>query len=149
MARTKLEAFADDLIETQLSQIDDALEDLNKKLEVFDRIKVKRDQLQAARRALLGVGSRTTANAGSRITQDEVIAAMKAADPDSEGISVSELMGAVPGSSDAQLRGHLNRGLNERFLKRASDNKWFLRDPEAGINTVDDLPEEGDGDDDE
>lgn len=133
--RTKLEAFAEELVASQLEEIDAKIDELNAKLEVFDRIKVQRDKLTMARRALMGVGSRTTGNAGSRITQDEVA---KALDEFEDGATVTMLMESVPGANDGQIRGHLNRGNNERFLKRG-DGHWFLRDPEAGRNTVSDL----------
>lgn len=141
MARTKLEAFADELVQDQLANIDEALEDLNAKLEVFDRIKVKRDQLMSARRALLGVGNRVTGSGGTKITQDEVVSAMNG---NGDGMTTQEIVTACPGSTDAIIRGHLSRGKGERFLKRESDGKWFLRDPENGINEADDLPEEED-----
>lgn len=139
MARTKLEAFVEDSVSEALEEIDNRLEEINKKLEVFDRVKVQRDRLMSARRALMGVGSRTTANAGMKITQDEVAAALR---DNGDGMTAGELMAAIPGSNDGQIRGHLNRGAGERFLKRPSDNRWFLRDPEAGVDEVDDLPEE-------
>jgi hypothetical protein len=141
MARTRLEAFADELVQDQLANIDEALEDLNKKLEVFDRIRVKRDQLMSARRALLGVGNRQTGSGGTKITQDEVAQAMNG---NGDGMTTQEIVSACPGSTDAIIRGHLSRGKGERFLKRESDGKWFLRDPENGINEADDLPEEDD-----
>jgi len=134
MARTKLEAFAEDIISEQVEALDKRIEELNKRLEVYDRVKVERDKLLMARRALLGVGSKMTNSGGTRITQDEVAQRI----PD-EGVSVNELVAMIPGSSDAQIRGHLNRGLGERFLKR-SDGKWFRRDPEVGINDERDLP---------
>jgi hypothetical protein len=58
-----------------------------------------------------------------------------------DGATVALLVTKLSGSTDAQIRGHLNRGKGERFLKR-SDGTWFLRDPENGIDTEEDLPEE-------
>lgn len=144
---SKLEKYAEDLVERALEgevSLNEAIEDLDTRLEVYDRVKVFRDRLVSARRALMGVGSRTTANAGNRVTQDEVAKAMSMqnAGEGDGGFSVAELVAMIPGSTDGQIRGHLNRGAGERFLKRPSDNRWFLRDPENGINTVDDLPEE-------
>jgi len=140
MAKSKLLQYAEELVERALEgdvSLTDAIEDLNKRLEVYDEVKKYRDRLMAARRALMGTGNRMTGEGGTKITQDEVVQVF-----DEEGLSVAEIVALIPGSTDAQIRGHLNRGAGERFLKRASDNRWFLRDPKNGINDVDDLPEE-------
>lgn len=140
MAKSKLETYAEDLVERVLEgdvSINEAIEDLEKRLEVYERVKVNLNKLLSARRAMMGVGPRmTNSGGGARISQDEVVRAMS-----DEGMSIAELVEAVPGANDGQIRGHLNRGKGERFLKRA-DNKWFLRDPEKGIDTVNDLPQE-------
>lgn len=139
MAKTKLEAFAEEVIAEQVESLDERIEELNKRLEVYDRVKLERDKLMMARRALLGVGSKTTNSGGSRIQQAEVVRALEASN--GSGMHVADIVAAIPGSNDAQIRGHLNRGNGERFLKRG-DNKWFLRDPEVGVNSVEDLPDE-------
>ena len=140
--RTKLEQWADDLLEkVQEGEVglNEAIEQMDKRLEPYERVKETRNRLTAARRALMGVGSRTTSAGGNRVTQDEV-AAKLLEEPD--GATVGELVKLISGSTEGQIRGHLNRGKDERFLKRVSDNRWFMRDPEAGINTAADLPEE-------
>lgn len=137
----KLERWAIDLVEKVAEgeiPINDAIEQMDTRLEVFDRVKTQRDRLTAARRSLLGVGSRTTSGGGSRVTQDEVAKVVS----EHEGITVAGLVTAISGSTDGQIRGHLNRGKGERFLKRASDGTWFMRDPENGIDDEDDLPED-------
>lgn len=135
---SKLERWAEDLVEKVMEGevgINDAIDQMDKRLEVYDRVKAQRDRLTSARRALLGVGSRTTSAGGNRVTQDEVAKVLQDAD---KGMTVAELVTAISGSTDGQIRGHLNRGKDQRFLKH-SDGRWFLRDPEGGINTEDDL----------
>lgn len=140
---SKLEKYAEELVDKALEgemSLNEAIDELNKRLEVFDRVKVYRDRLVAARRALMGVGGRTTSGTnGNRLTSDEVAKAMSDTFP--EGATVSMITAAIPGSNEAQVRGHLNRGRGERFLKRESDNHWFLRDSEEGINDEEDLPD--------
>lgn len=123
---SKLEKFADEMIESQLEELDDQIEKLNEKLRVYDAVKDKRDRLVAARRVLLG-GSMTGGAGGNRITRDEVVRFMEEHDPDTEGLSVAEIAEGM-NTTDAVIRGHLSRGNNERFTKRG--NKWILRDPE-------------------
>lgn len=137
MAKTKLEQFAEAIVEQQLNQLDEQLDILNKKMEVFDRVKVERDKLMAARRALLGVGSRTSANAGNRTTSDEVAQSMEL----HVGYTTQELASRLS-TTDAVIRGHLSRGNNERWFKFG--NLWYKRDPEEGVNDATDLkPEDG------
>lgn len=141
---SKLELWAENLVQAVIDGevgINDAIEQFDTKLEVYDRVKAQRDRLTSARRSLLGVGSRTTSSGGSRVTQDEVAKVMRD-NPEMVGYSVSDLVTLISGSTEGQVRGHLNRGKGERFLKRTSDNRWFLRDPESDINDEDDLPEE-------
>lgn len=141
---SKLEKWAEGLVESVMEGevgLNDAIEQMDKKLEVYDRVKAKRDRLTSARRALLGVGSRTTSSGGSRVTQDEVAAKLL---EEPAGVTVAELVNLISGSTDGQIRGHLNRGKNDgRFLKHA-DGRWFKRDPENGINDEGDLPDDDD-----
>lgn len=139
---TKMQAWADRLVEQVLEgevSLNDAIEQMDKRLEIYDYVKQKRDRLLSARRSLLGVGSRTTSSGGNSLTQDEVA---KKLSEYSSGATVSELAEELS-STEGSVRGHLNRGATERFLKR-SDGKWFLRDPENGINTTADLEEDDD-----
>jgi hypothetical protein len=89
----------------------------------------QRDELQMARRALLGVGSKTTSSGGTRVTQGEVVQWFLQKQLD-EGYSVSYISEAM-GYPEATIRGHLNRGNNERFEKYEGTGLWNLRDPEG------------------
>jgi hypothetical protein len=144
MPKSKLELHAEQLVERVMNGevgLNDAIEDLNRRLEVFDRVKEHRDKLLSARRALLGVGSRTTSSGGSRITQDEV-AQYVGANAGEDGLSVADIASGLS-TSEAVVRGHLSRG-KDRFTK--IDNHWFVRDPEKDTEVEDD---EGDEDDDD
>lgn len=134
---SKLEQWADKIVEQVIDgelTVNDGIEKIEERMQGYEILKQRRDRLAAARRALLGVGSRTTANAGTRITQDEVAQVLQQFE---DGATVNDLMGKMSGATDGQIRGHLNRGKGERFLQKGG--KWYLRDPEAGINTEEDI----------
>jgi len=140
MARTKLEAFVEQNVQDALDIIDEKLAEVNKKLEVFDRVKEERDKLQAARRALLGVGNKMTGSGGSRITADEVAKWMEDnANGHTDGFTPAEMAKGLS-TTDAVVRGHMARGAGERFLK--INNKWKLNDPEADAEGEDSDEEE-------
>lgn len=141
MPKSKLELHAEQLVEKVMAGevgLNEAIEDLDRRLEVYDRVKAHRDRLLAARRALLGVGSRTTANAGNRTTQDEV-AHYVGENAGDDGLTVAEIATGLS-TNEAVVRGHLSRG-KDRFVK--IDNHWFLRASEAQQE------EEGDEEDDD
>jgi hypothetical protein len=128
MARTsKLEAYAEDLVERVLNgevPINAAIEDLDRRLEVYDRVKQHRDRLLASRRALMGVGNKMTGSGGSRITADEVARYLE-----QNGPTTTQDMAVALSTTDAVIRGHMSRGKDERFSKNG-DNKWALIDHE-------------------
>lgn len=129
MARTsKLEQYAEHLVEQVLNgemPINAAIEDLDRRLEVFDRVKQHRDRLLASRRALMGVGNKLTGSGGTRITADEVARWLE-----TNGPATTQDIAAALSTTDAVIRGHMSRGKDERFSKNG-DNKWALVDHEA------------------
>jgi hypothetical protein len=139
----KLLAEADEVKENLVEQIDEAIEKIEKRMAPYEALNAKKQQLLASRRALLGQGNRVTGSGGTRITQEMVVDALRKTP---SGLSSVGIAGMIDGSEGA-VRAHLNRGKDERFLKR-DDGLWFLRDPKNGINTVEDLPEGNEDDDD-
>jgi hypothetical protein len=135
----KLLAEADEVKEDLVEQIDEAIEKIDKRMAPYEALNAKKQQLLASRRALLGQGNRVTGSGGTRITQEMVVEALRQ-EPGTSHQVADKING-----SEGSVRAHLNRGKDERFLKR-DDGVWFLRDPKNGINTVEDLPE---GDEDE
>lgn len=136
---TKLERYAEELVDEVLEGnvgIQDAIDQLNAKLEVYDRVKVQRDRLLAARRALLGSGNKVTGEGGSRTTSDEVAQWLAA-----NGPATNAEMAQALSTTEAVIRGHMNRG-KDRFEKTA-DGKWQTVDAERAADTDDD---EGDED---
>jgi response regulator of citrate/malate metabolism len=114
-------------IEEQLEAIDEKIQEIDshKVVRAAQKLLDQKQQLQAARRALLGAGSTTGSNGGNRVTQQEVIKWFEA----NEGWhSVASIAGAM-GHGEAVIRGHLNRGKDERFEKNGN-SEWRLRDPE-------------------
>lgn len=125
MARTKLEAFAERLVESTLEEIDERLQELNQKMAVFDRVKEERDKLLAARRALVG-GGMTGGTGGGRVRQQDIVDWMQRQEEDEFTVNeVAKALGVTP----EVARGHFNRGKGERF-EQGSEGKWKLRDPE-------------------
>lgn len=122
-----LEEYAERLVDKVADGevgLNDAIEDLNNRLEVFDRVKVFRDRLLASRRALLGVGSRTTAGPGMRTTSDEVAKWLS----DNQPATYQE-MAAGLGATEAVIRGHMSRN-KDRFEKN-DEGTWQVIDHEA------------------
>jgi hypothetical protein len=114
-----------------LEAIDEKIEKINnhKAVRIAEQLMRQRDELQMARRALLGVGSKTTSSGGPRAPQGEVVQWFLQ-NPSDEGYSVAYISEAM-GYPEATIRGHLNRGNNERFEKYEGTGLWNLRDPEG------------------
>lgn len=120
---SKLETWADNIVEQVLEgelPINEGIDKLQAKMEAYEVLRVRRDRLTAARRALLGAGNKLTAAGGTRVTQEEVYIALSKFE---HGATVAELVEAVAGSNDGQIRGHLNRAKGGRF-ELTSDGKW-------------------------
>lgn len=112
---SKLETWADSIVEQVLEgelPINEGIEKLQAKMEGYEILRARRDRLTAARRAMLGSGSRLVSRGGNRVTQEEVYQALSQFE---EGATVAQLVDAIAGSNDGQIRGHLNRGKGGRF----------------------------------
>lgn len=134
-------ATADEKLEDYIAGL---LEDIDAQITSIDESKVmraaaklieKKTKLMAARRALLGGNPMTGGSSGTRISQGDVVGKMT----NGNGYSPAALAESLH-TTEAVIRGHLNRGNNERFLKK--DGLWYLRDPEAGINTAEDIEDD-------
>lgn len=126
-----------------LGNIDEAIAKIEKRMAPYEALNSKKLELVAARRALLGGARLTGGSGGQRIRQEDVVDGLRGV---AEGLTSQELADKLSGP-EPSIRSHLNRGKDERFLKKG--HRWFLRDPKNGINTVEDLPDEGDVDEDE
>ena len=122
---------AADLIQQQIEGIDENIATIERSLKKYDQLKVERDKLRAARRALTG-GSRLTGGGGNQIRQEDIVGWLN----DHPGSSLTQITDAVGGTS-TQISSHLSRGKNERFLN--SQGLWWVRDPKNGLNTVEDV----------
>jgi hypothetical protein len=112
-----------------VEQIEGQLAEIDKHLRKYDALIAQRTKLQSARRALLS--ERATTNGGGRgLTQEEVVNYMT-----SHGsyapFTVSQLASGLS-VTEAVVRGHLNRGKDERFemILEEGVKKWDLREPE-------------------
>lgn len=127
----------DDFISTMLEEVDAKIQEIDNSKVMRSAAKLieKKTKLMATRRALLGGNAMTGGSSGTRITQADVVGAIQ----NGNGYSVAAMAEALH-TNEAVVRGHLNRGKDERFLKKG--NLWFLRDPEAGVNTVEDIEDD-------
>lgn len=129
MAKDKLPSL-DEMVE----QIDDQIREIDnhKVVRAAEKLLEQKRRLQGARRALLGAGPKLTGGSGGgqRVTQAEVVEFMRDHGwVNDESISVGELASQM-GYGEAVIRGHLNRGKGERFIKH-DDGEWSLRDPKS------------------
>lgn len=134
---SKTEDAVEDFVAATLESIDEQIAkiDSSKVVQAAEKLLAKKTTLMAARRALLGGNNMTGGSSGTRIHQSDVVRYMSETE-DQGGYSPTRIASALH-TTEAVIRGHLNRGKDERFLKK--DNLWYLRDPERGINTVEDL----------
>jgi hypothetical protein len=126
--------LAEEVIEQGVANIDEAIEEVDKKLKRYAKLQESKVKLLAARRALLGHGPRTTGGTTTRLTVDDVYAYVKE-NPGCTPQQISERF-EVAGST---ARSHLSRNPG-RFLSK--DGRYWARDPEAGLNTVEDIEED-------
>lgn len=131
-----LQQVADEMRESQLEQLDEQIADINKRLAKYDPLVELRNQLMSARRAMLG-GNRSTGEGGNRLTMEEVVRVVR----ENPGLSAMDLA-KIAGVGRTTIGSHLSRYNGDRFLNK--NNKWWLRDPKNGVNTVDDIDEDED-----
>lgn len=121
-------------VQERVDQIDDDITELETLLGPYEKIKAEIDKLRSARRALLG-GSRMTGEGGSKIRQQDIVEWLT----EHPGSTPGDIAKAL-GTRGPTVSAHLSRRKGERFLTK--NGKWWNRDPKAGINTPDDIPEE-------
>jgi hypothetical protein len=111
------------LKESQLNNIEKQLKFVSSRLEELQPLIELQQRLQAARRAMLN--ERAVASGGGRgLSQSEVIAWLG-----ENGASTVYEIAQGLSVTEAVVRGHLNRGKDERFEK-TNNNHWQLREPE-------------------
>jgi hypothetical protein len=131
---------ARELVESQVAEIDQAVQQLEAKMRPYEALAAERDKLLAARRALLGHGPKLThGTGGNRVTQGQVVDYVR----NNPGTSVQQLADAL-GSTYHAIYNHLNRSRDERFIASDDSKRWYLRDPKSGVNTIEDIEEEQD-----
>lgn len=129
-----MEGQVDELVERMLEEIDEQITkiDNSKVMKAAAKLIDKKNILMSTRRALMG-GNKMTGGSSPRITQADVAGAMGL----KQGYTPATLSEALH-TTEAVIRGHLNRGKDERFIK-TGNNVWYLRDPEAGVSSADDI----------
>jgi len=134
--RSRIEAAldaADQIIEGQKETLDEAIDELNKKLAPYDKLKEKRDKLVKARNALSG-GNVLTGAGSTRLTWQ----------------MIAEELETNPGRTPEELAKKFNvKTTNvtsalwrqkDKFINK--NGRYYVRDPEAGINTAEDIEDE-------
>lgn len=108
-----------------LDQIEQELEGINKRLRNYDPLIAQRDKLMAARRALLAERA-VTQGGGKGVSQAEVVTVLK------DGPETVAAIAKKLSTTEAVVRGHLNRGKDERFKVELDGGvkMWSLREPE-------------------
>lgn len=132
--KQSMDQIADEILEAQVAELDVALEGIEKRLGKYQRLIDTKTKLLSARRALLGTGSRTTGNAGTRLTVDDVIHFVK----ENPGCSPGEIAQKF-GVAQTTVSSHIYRN-KARFLTK--DNRYWARDPEAGLDKVEDIEDD-------
>lgn len=120
-------------IESIIEEIDEKIKFVEAKMRPYEQLNQKKQELLAARRALLG-GSRLTGGTSTRVRQEDVVAFVR----ENPG-KTPQVLADHFGATYQAVYAHLQRGRNERFLFNPKDSGWYLRDPKNGVNTVDDL----------
>lgn len=131
--KTKKKFNAQDLIDEQVTNIDEMLEQIERRMKPYAELNAKKQQLLSARRALLG-GNSTTGAGGTRVTLDDVVDFIKGK-PGSAPNEVAERFGV----SQTTIGSHLYRN-KDRFVKK--DGRYWVRDPKNGINTEADIEDD-------
>jgi Fic family protein len=129
------EKYVDESKARLLEALDEEITQVEAKLRKYEPLIEHKKSLESSKRSLLGGARLTSGNNGMRMRQEDIVAFLED-NPGSTGKEIADNFGA-PYST---ISSHLYRGRNERFLEK--DKRWFNRDPEAGVNTVDDLPDD-------
>lgn len=124
------------VIDDQVFSIDQALETIERRMKPYAALAEKKQQLLAARRALLGHGPRTTGGTSQRLHLEDIIQHLKEHPGSSPG-TVAEHFGVT----QTTVSSHLYRN-KDRFVSKGG--LYYNRDPKAGINTADDIEDEDD-----
>lgn len=127
-----IEGHTDDVLEI----IEDKIEAYNKKLRPYDKLKAERDKLVRARSALMG-GNKLTGGGTTQVQQSDIVRVLE--EQAGDGLTPSEIAEKLS-VAQPTISSHLYRGRDERFIKK--NNKWYLREPEDGVNNEDDIEDE-------
>lgn len=140
-----MENSIEEFIENSLAEIDEQITkiDNSKVMKAAAKLIEKKNILMATRRALMG-GNKMTGGSSPRITQADVVQFMANSETAGNGGSSPSFIAEGLHTNEAVIRGHLSRGKDERFIKNG--NLWYLRDPEAGVNSAEDIKDQEDED---
>lgn len=122
------------ILDEQAAQIDEQLEALERRMRPYAKLNETKQQLLAARRALLGHGPRTTGGTSQRLHLDDILDYLKE-NPGSTPAQIGERFGVT----QPTVSSHIYRN-KTRFIKK--NEGYYVRDPKSGMNTEDDIEED-------
>jgi len=125
------------VIDEQVRQIDEAIETIERRMRPYEELNLKKQQLVAARKALLG-GNRLTGGASSRVQLEDILSYLNE-NPGSTPAHLAQRFSVA----QTTVSSHLYRN-KDRFINK--DGRYWVRDPENGMDTADDI-EDIEGDD--
>jgi hypothetical protein len=134
MTKTRKTKFnPQEIIDKQVGEIDASIELIERRMRPYEELNAKKQQLLAARRALLG-GSRLTGTGGTRLQLEDLLEYLKKNPGHSAGQMAMRF--SVPQTT---VSSHIYRN-KDRFISK--DGRYWVRDPENDINTADDIEED-------
>lgn len=137
VAKSKKTRFnPQDIIDEQVEAIDEALEQIERRMKPYAALAEKKQQLLAARRALLGHGPRTTGGTSQRVHLDDIIQFLG----ENGGAAPSQIAERF-GVAQSTISSHLYRNKG-RFIQK--DGLYYNRDPKSGVNSAEDIEDKED-----
>jgi hypothetical protein len=131
---TKVKFDPQELLDDRVAEIDEALEEVERRMRPYAKLNETKQQLLAARRALLGHGPRTTGGTSQRLHLDDIVGFLKE-NPGSTPAAIAERFGVT----QPTVSSHIYRN-KSRFIKKGDG--YYVRDPKAGMNTEDDIEDD-------
>src|SRR5450755_3719458 len=127
MATTKKKFDPQELLDEQVANIDESLEEIERRMKPYAKLNETKQQLLSSRRALLGHGSRTTGGNSTRVGVDDIVGFLTE-HPGSAPAQIAERFGVT----QPTISSHLYRN-KTRFINK--DGMYYARDPKSGMDT--------------
>lgn len=127
----EVEFDIEDEVAKTVRSLDRKIEKIDEQLRSVEPLIEARKNYVAARRALLGSGSRTTNGTSQRLHMEDILGYLTT-NPGATPSQIAKEFGVEVGT----VTSHIYRN-KDRFVKKGT--KYYKRDPEAGINSEEDI----------